>query len=93
MSHIDSRPHWRSIAVPARAKQGLRFRDLWFNGWRHISGQLGARQGEMFSIAIEDLDLPWNEWREREAIVLDDAALPVCTLRGGMKLTLLSPGP
>ena len=47
----------------------------------------------MFSTAIEDLDLPWNEWREREAIVLDDGALPVCTLHGGMKLTLLSPGP
>ena len=93
MSHIDSDHIGGALPFLRAAKQGLRFRDLWFNGWRHISGQLGARQGEMFSTAIEDLDLPWNEWREREAIVLDDEALPVCTLHGGMKLTLLSPGP
>ena len=49
-------------------------------------------KGEMFSTAIEDLDLPWNEWRERGTIVVDGDALPV-SLPGGMKLTLLSPGP
>jgi beta-lactamase superfamily II metal-dependent hydrolase len=93
MSHIDSDHIGGALPFLRAVKQGLRFRDLWFNGWRHISSQLGARQGEMFSTAIEDLDLPWNEWRESEAIVVDGGALPVCTLPGGMKLTLLSPGP
>jgi len=92
MSHIDSDHIGGALPFLRAAKQGLRLRDLWFNGWRHISRQLGARQGEMFSTAIEDLDLPWNEWREREAIVVEGGALPVCTLPGGMKLTLLSPG-
>jgi hypothetical protein len=93
MSHIDSDHIGGALPFLRAAKQGLRFRDLWFNGWRHISRQLGARQGEMFSTAIEDLDLPWNEWRERKAIAVDGDALPVCTLSGGMRLTLLSPGP
>jgi hypothetical protein len=93
MSHIDSDHIGGALPFLRAAKQGLRFRDLWFNGWRHISSQLGARQGEMFSTAIEDLDLPWNEWRESKAIVVDGDALPVHTLPGGMKLTLLSPGP
>jgi hypothetical protein len=94
MSHVDSDHIGGALPFLLRAaRQGLRFGDLWFNGWRHISGRLGARQGEMFSTAINELDLPWNEWQERRAIVVDTNALPVCTLAGGMKLTLLSPGP
>jgi beta-lactamase superfamily II metal-dependent hydrolase len=93
MSHIDSDHIGGALPFLRAVKQGLRFQDLWFNGWRHISRQLGARQGEMFSTAIEDLDLPWNEWRERDAIVVDGDGLPVCRLPGGMRLTLLSPGP
>jgi beta-lactamase superfamily II metal-dependent hydrolase len=93
MSHIDSDHIGGALPFLRAVKQGLRFQDLWFNGWRHISRQLGARQGEMFSTAIDDLDLPWNEWRERDAIVVDGDGLPVCRLPGGMRLTLLSPGP
>jgi hypothetical protein len=74
-------------------KEGLRFDDVWFNGWRHLSGQLGARQGEMFSTALQDFKLPWNAWRDGGAVVIDDGELPTCTLAGGMKLTLLSPQP
>ena len=54
-----------------RCKRGLRFGDVWFNGWRHISGQLGARQGEMFSTAIQDFELPWNVWRAGGTIVVE----------------------
>ena len=64
---------------------------MWFNGWRHLSGQLGAKQGEIFSSAIEGLELPWNEWLHGGAIVLAGDDLPVHTLPCGMKLTLLSP--
>jgi hypothetical protein len=45
----------------------------------------------MFSSAILDIELPWNQWMEGGAIVLDGGELPVCTLPGGMTLTLLSP--
>ncbi|HEY2815738.1 MAG TPA: CHAT domain-containing protein [Casimicrobiaceae bacterium] len=94
MSHIDSDHIGGALPFLRAAKQGLRFGDVWFNGWRHLSGALGARQGEIFSTAIQDLELPWNRWRDGNAIVIENAgALPTCTLPGGMKLTLLSPLP
>ncbi len=93
MTHIDADHIGGALPLMRAVKQGLRFGDVWFNGWRHLSGQLGARQGEMFSTAIRDLELPWNAWRDGDAIVVADDPLPVCTLPGGMTLTLLSPRP
>lgn len=93
MSHIDSDHIGGALPFLSAVQGGLRFGDVWFNGWRHLSGQLGARQGEMFSTAIQDMRLPWNQWRQGGAIVLDGEELPVHKLPGGMTLTLLSPTP
>ena len=100
LSHIDSDHIGGALPLFKAVKHGLRFGDLWFNGWRHISGQLGARQGEMFSTAILDFELPWNLWRDGASILRDDVPsehelseeeLPEHVLPGGMRLTLLSP--
>ncbi|MEO8070556.1 MAG: hypothetical protein ABI652_04080, partial [Acidobacteriota bacterium] len=93
MSHIDSDHIGGALPLFGAVQRGLRFSDVWFNGWRHISGQLGARQGEMFSTAIQDFELPWNVWRNEGTIKVDDGPLPEYMLPGGMKLTLLSPTP
>jgi hypothetical protein len=94
MSHIDSDHIGGALPFFKAVEKGLRFGDVWFNGWRHLSGRLGARQGEMFSTAIQDFKLPWNVWREGGPVVVEDGdALPVHVLPGGMKLTLLSPTP
>ncbi len=94
MSHIDSDHIGGALPFFRAVERGLRFGDVWFNGWRHISGRLGARQGEMFSTAIQDFGLPWNAWRDGGPIVVrDEEALPEHVLPGGMKLTLLSPTP
>jgi hypothetical protein len=93
MSHIDSDHIGGAMPFFKAVQAGLRLGDVWFNGWRHVSGHLGARQGEMFSTAIQDFELPWNEWRAGQTIVLDGDELPVHVLPGGMKLTLLSPTP
>ncbi|HKI00724.1 MAG TPA: CHAT domain-containing protein [Thermoanaerobaculia bacterium] len=93
MSHIDSDHIGGALPFFKAVTQGLRFGDVWFNGWRQLSGKLGARQGEMFSTALQDLELPWNVWREGGPIVVADGDLPVHVLPGGMKLTLLSPTP
>jgi beta-lactamase superfamily II metal-dependent hydrolase len=94
MSHIDSDHIGGALPFFKAVRKGLRFGDVWFNGWRHISGRLGARQGEMFSTAIEDLGLPWNLWRDGGTVVVeDDGVLPEHVLPGGMRLTLLSPTP
>ncbi len=93
MSHIDADHIGGALPFFKALRLGLRFGDVWFNGWRHVSGRLGARQGEMFSTAIEDFELPWNVWRNGGPIVVDGDELPVHVLPGGMTLTLLSPTP
>jgi beta-lactamase superfamily II metal-dependent hydrolase len=94
MSHIDSDHIGGALPFFRAVERGLRFGDVWFNGWRHISGRLGARQGEMFSTAIQDFDLPWNAWLDGGPIVVrEEEPLPEHVLPGGMKLTLLSPTP
>ena len=93
MSHIDSDHIGGALPFFKAVQRGLRFGDVWFNGWRQLSGQLGAKQGEMFSTAIQDFELPWNQRFGGKAVAVDGDALPVCTLPGGMKLTLLSPTP
>jgi beta-lactamase superfamily II metal-dependent hydrolase len=91
LSHIDSDHIGGALGVFRAARNGLRFGDVWFNGWRHVSGQLGARQGEMFSTAILELELPWNVWQDGRTVMVDGTDLPVQVLPGGMTLTLLSP--
>jgi beta-lactamase superfamily II metal-dependent hydrolase len=93
MTHIDADHIGGALPFFSAVKRGLSFRDVWFNGWRHLSGQLGARQGEMFSSAIEALGLPWNAWRGGGTIVVDGGELPTAMLPGGMQLTVLSPTP
>jgi beta-lactamase superfamily II metal-dependent hydrolase len=93
LSHIDSDHIGGALPFFKAIRDGLRIGDVWFNGWRHLSGQLGARQGEMFSTAIQDFELPWNAWLDGDAVVVRDGSLPTCMLPGGMSLTLLSPTP
>ncbi len=93
MSHIDSDHIGGVLPFLSAVQRGLRFGDVWFNGWRHLSGRLGSKQGEMFSSAILDMNLPWNASRQGQAIVVDGEDQPVHMLPGGMKLTLLSPRP
>jgi beta-lactamase superfamily II metal-dependent hydrolase len=91
MSHIDA-DHIGGALPFLKVLAGLaEVRDVWFNGWRHVSGSLGPRQAEMFSTALSDFDLPWNKDFDHKAVVLGSGKLPVRTLPGGMKLTLLSP--
>jgi hypothetical protein len=90
MTHIDADHIGGAIPFLQSEAAGLRVEDVWFNGWRHVSGQLNARQGEIFSTLIEDQRLPWNLWREGGEIVVGDD-LPEHELPSGLRLTLLSP--
>ncbi|WP_173135056.1 CHAT domain-containing protein [Pseudaquabacterium terrae] len=91
LSHIDADHIGGAVPMLRAVRRGLRLGDLWFNGWRHVAGQLGARQAEMFTTAIMDLELPWNRWHDGAAIVTGDDTLLDHILPGGMKLTVLSP--
>jgi hypothetical protein len=79
----------------------VRFRDIWFNGWRQISPFLSVKQGEDFSRLLEDpgRGLAWNRaftlaGDDRPApVVLRTGAPPQSyAMPGGLQLTLLSPG-
>ena len=98
MSHIDS-DHIGG-ALPFLAQHDaleVRFDDIWFNGQRHLrpanrdARMDSVHQGEVFSDLITSNALPWNKWQKGKAIVRADNAAPSVTLRGGMKITLLSP--
>src|SRR5262249_33296513 len=73
------------------------FDDVWFNGWPQIraarSSKLGPVDGEILTAALEKQKLPWNKCFNGAAVVVPKSGTPPQrTRRGGMKLTVLSPG-
>ncbi|WP_217283854.1 ComEC/Rec2 family competence protein [Pseudaquabacterium terrae] len=98
LTHVDTdhiEGAVRLLAEP-RDRWPFRVKDVWFNGWHHMNGVLGGRQGEFFS-ALLTHRLPvgaWNNAFGSEAVVVPpEGPLPFAVLRGDMKLTLLSPTP
>jgi metal-dependent hydrolase (beta-lactamase superfamily II) len=96
VTHID-RDHIEGIlSILEEDELAIRVSDIWFNGWGHLPEDeiegLGAEQGERLSAAILKHLIPWNAAFDGHAVVVpDEGDLPVITLPGGMKLTLLSP--
>jgi hypothetical protein len=91
LTHIDA-DHIAG-AIPFLHKgTDIKFRDVWFNGWKHLPKDLlSARQGEIFSTLITDRKLTWNGAFDRGAVEVTADKLPEVRLRGGMRLTVLSP--
>lgn len=70
---------------------GLKFKEIWFNGYEHLTDLLGPKQGEQLSARIIDGGYKWNaKFDERAVVVPDDGPLPRKNV-AGMKITLLSP--
>lgn len=76
------------------------FDDVWFNGWRHLTAidptatidVLGGKQGEFVGALLQHQGRPWNQLVSGGPLFVPDAGeLPTVTLRGGLRLTLLSP--
>ncbi len=99
VSHIDADHIEGIIRLLGDAALGASFGDIWFNGWKQISGGMpapfGAESGEYLSALIPKLGLPWNRAFGQTA-TKPGAAMrrdaPV-ELPGGAQLTLLSPSP
>jgi hypothetical protein len=91
MTHVDADHIGGALPLFKAVRRGLTFGDVWFNGWRHLSGALGPRQGEMFTTAIEDFRLAWNAWQDGGPIAATDGDVSEHELPGGLRLTLLSP--
>ena len=94
LTHIDNDHIGGAIPFFKEESLGIDFRDVWFNGWKHLQSQrLSAKQGEIFSTLVRDRDLPWNAANEGQAMMIKGPELPVFDLPGGLRLTLLSPTP
>lgn len=96
VTHIDVDHIGGALKLLEEAKDlRLRFDDVWFNGWAQLeeaADLLGPIQGEKLTERIVKLALPWNKkFNGTSVVVPQKGALPVKTLAGGMRLTLLSP--
>ncbi len=100
ITHVDGDHIEGAVRLVAAHRNDLSFREVWFNGWRHLEtkpGLLGAVQGEFLSALIAKYigEPRWNcspPFAGGPLVVATDTP-PVATLAGGMRLTLLSPTP
>jgi hypothetical protein len=95
VSHVDADHIGGSLPLLRDRELGLRFDDVWFNGWRHLPQTvepMGPIDGEVLSGLVATG--PWNAAWDGKAVVVPDGddPPPARTLPGGLKLTLLSPG-
>ncbi len=102
LTHIDADHINGVLPLFADRSLDLRYRDIWFNGWRQVNQFLSIEQGEQFSDLIGDpgRKLPWNRAMSSSddkypapVVIPSDGPLPTFDLPDGMRLTLLSPGP
>jgi hypothetical protein len=96
VTHVDG-DHIQGVVAllsdPARLKL---FKDVWFNGFKHLTGVLGGPDGERLTEILNTDQTRWNGAFGGGPVVVATNApepLPSCTLTGGLKLTLLTPRP
>ncbi len=97
VTHIDT-DHIGGVLRLLDDDLGLEFGDVWFNAWRHIetvqADRLGPVDGEILSVLLDASGWPWNQaFGSGPAVVAPEGGLPRHDLPGGLRLTLLSPGP
>ena len=104
ITHIDDDHIFGAVPLLADSRVGAgHFKDVWYNGFTHLNpdsgkrpapDRLGPLNGEFFAGLLLEGGFPWNEQFDsgHTAVVEDDGPLPVKSLAGGMRLTLLSPG-
>ncbi|HEU4888185.1 MAG TPA: MBL fold metallo-hydrolase [Thermoanaerobaculia bacterium] len=92
ITHIDADHIGGVIPLLDDAKElGVRFKEIWFNGYQHLTDILGPAQGERLTARIVDGKYHWNtSFGEHAVVVPPDGALPSFDF-DDMKITLLSP--
>jgi beta-lactamase superfamily II metal-dependent hydrolase len=93
VTHIDTDHIGGVLKLLDDPPEGFDAREVWFNGWQHLSDIMGPFDGEILSVQLKQWGAPWNQaWKGGAAVIPDDGELPSVLLAGGMRLTLLSPG-
>jgi len=91
ITHIDADHIQGAVSLLSDHRRVELFRDVWFNGFRHL-GLLGGPDGERLTAALAAHADRWNHAFDGDAVAVpDEGSLPVVTLRGGMKITVLGP--
>ena len=92
LTHVDGDHVEGAVPLLDDRELGLTYGDVWFNGYRHLTDDLGAVHGEIVSALLSERRLPWNEAFDRRAVRRDSGpTLPSHTLPGGLRLTVLAP--
>ncbi len=97
VTHIDLDHIGGAIELLQDEALGMRYEDVWFNDYRHLSDEpatRGALQGEFLANVLTDSELPWNQaFGGGPVRVEPNRPLPRVRLHGGLTLVLLSPTP
>ncbi len=91
ITHIDADHIQGVVSLLSDHRRVELFRDIWFNGWRHL-GLLGGPDAERLTAALLRHPRRWNQAFGGDAVVIPDTGpLPTVALRGGLTITLLGP--
>jgi len=96
ISHVDRDHIEGSLDLLADPDKPVTFKDIWFNGYKHLvkaTGEpFGVEQGEILTAWLRQPDMEWNKMFDGGPVWCPDGEpLPTKELADGMKLTLLSP--
>jgi beta-lactamase superfamily II metal-dependent hydrolase len=94
VSHVDADHIQGVLGLLRHPGMVRRFREVWFNGYRHLPGPqgvLGAPEGEILTKWL-DGDPNWNLSFAGNAVMVPGTGAPKpITLPGGLEVVLLSP--
>lgn len=95
VTHVDADHVQGMVALLSDPRRVPLFRDVWFNGFRHLAPDLlGGPDGERLTASLLAHEERWNRAFGGGPVVLPDAgAPPAVTLAGGLTLTVIGPRP
>jgi beta-lactamase superfamily II metal-dependent hydrolase len=92
ITHVDADHIEGIVKLLQNTSLQVVFKDVWFNGWKHLSDLLSPVDGEYLSGLLENGNYNWNMAFNEEAVVTSDSKpLPNITLTDGLQIVLLSP--
>lgn len=92
VTHIDADHIQGAVSLLSDPRRVPLFRDVWFNGWKHVSEVLGGVDAERLTASLDRHPDHWNAaFGGRGVRIEDEGPLPVKTLAGGMRITVIGP--
>jgi beta-lactamase superfamily II metal-dependent hydrolase len=92
LTHVDA-DHIEGVILAVNDSDlGLAIGEAWYNGEQHLTSELNAVHGEILSLLITELAIPWNTSFGGGAVrAPESGCLPVRELPGGLRITVLAP--